>query len=578
MRQFQLPGALRRLFATALIFLEPSNPTRIWDKYYPYLSQDYSFESPNQPQKVLAQTCYAVERYLENMNKSFASYGLTHLCKYKETFVENTRVIADALAAPIPETCIIARKMLNAGQRTAYKCIISHVKQKKAGLFFIDGPGGTGKTFLYCALYAKVRSLNLIVLPTASSGIAASNMPTGRTAHSRFKIPLDSQTSLTCDVGKQSNLATLIKEAALIIWDEASMARRENVRALDLFLKDLCSSSVPFGGKVVVLGGDFRQTVPIVPKKSLQEVIEYSLVSSDLWPLFKRFRLTENVRAKEDPEFAKFLLALGNGELQDEENALVTLPDELGLSSTKWPPTLEDLIQQVYPHISMRQLESTFFEERALLTPRNEDVDLINEKLIDQFYGNVSTYRSFDSIIDDSCNIYPVEFLNTLCPSGMSPHKLVLKENCPVILLRNLDPSIGLCNGTRLLCKKFMPNLILCEISTGFYKGENVFIPRINLRPSGSESYPFQFQRMQFPLKLCFAMTINKLQGQTLREVGVYIREPCFSHGQLYVALSRAKKASSIKVLDEQSLEANHQTPVVRNVVSYTLLKRAGII
>jgi ATP-dependent DNA helicase PIF1 len=83
---------------------------------------------------------------------------------------------------------------------------------------------------------------------------------------------------------------------------------------------------------------------------------------------------------------------------------------------------------------------------------------------------------------------------------------------------------------------------------------------------------------MQFPLKLCFAMTINKSQGQTLREVGVYIREPCFSHGQLYVALSKAKKASSIKVLDEQSLEANHQTPVVRNVVSYTLLKRAGII
>ena len=116
---------------------------------------------------------------------------------------------------------------------------------------------------------------------------------------------------------------------------------------------------------------------------------------------------------------------------------------------------------------------------------------------------------------------------------GMSPHKLVLKENSPVILLRNLDPSNGLCNGTRLLYKNFMPNLILCEISIVF-KGENVFIPRINLRPTGSESYPFQFQGMQFLLNLCFTMTINKSQGQALKEVGVYIREPCFSHGQTF--------------------------------------------
>ena len=158
---------------------------------------------------------------------------------------------------------------------------------------------------------------------------------------------------------------------------------------------------------------------------------------------------------------------------------------------------------------------------------------LINKKLIGQFYGDVCSYRSLDSIIDDSCNIYPIKFLNTLCPLGMSPHKLVLKENSPVILLRNLDPSNGLCNGTRLLYKNFMPNLILCEISIVF-KGENVFIPRINLRPTGSESYPFQFQGMQFLLNLCFTMTINKSQGQALKEVGVYIREPCFSHGQTF--------------------------------------------
>ena len=113
-----------------------------------------------------------------------------------------------------------------------------------------------------------MRLLKQIVLPTATSGIAASNMPTGRIAHSRFKIPTNCGRCLSWYVGKQSSHASLIQEASLIIWDEASMARRENIEALDMLLRDLCLSNVPFGGKIVVLGGDFRQTAPVVPKKT----------------------------------------------------------------------------------------------------------------------------------------------------------------------------------------------------------------------------------------------------------------------------------------------------------------------
>ncbi|XP_057518502.1 uncharacterized protein LOC130799428 [Amaranthus tricolor] len=374
------------------------------------------------------------------MGKSLKDYGLQHICRSEDILVQRTRDVIDALDAPIPEACNAARKQLNNELRTAYKCIISHVKRKKPGLFFIDGLGGIGKTFLYCALYAKVCLLNQIVLPTATSGIAASNIPTGRTAHSRFKLLVDCGQSFTCNVGKQSSVASLIKEISLIIWDEASMARRENIESLDLLLRDLCLPDVPFGGKVVVFGGDFRQTVPIVPKKSRQEIIGYILVSSHLWPLFTRFELTA-----------------------------------------------------VYPNISTQSIHPSFFAERVILTPRNEDVDLINSKLIDKFFGDVCIYKNFDSVIDDHCNIYLIEFLNTLFPRGMSPHELILKLNCPVILLRNLDPSSGLCNGTRLICKIFMPNAIQYEISTGFSKGEYVMLPRINLRPSESSGYPFQF-------------------------------------------------------------------------------------
>lgn len=158
----------------------------------------------------------------------------------------------------------------------------------------------------------------------------------------------------------------------------------------------------------------------------------------------------------------------------------------------------------------------------------------------------------------------------------MSPHELVLKKDCPVILLRNIDPANGLCNGTRLICKRFLPHLILCKIAIGMYKGKEVLLPRVNLRPSSSSNYPFQFQRKQFPIKLYFAMTIIKAQGQTLSEVGIYLRQPCFSHGQLYVALSRACQACKVKVISRPMVE-NTSYSFVRNVVSYEVLTRAGI-
>ena len=120
-----------------------------------------------------------------------------------------------------------------------------------------------------------------------------------------------------------------------------------------------------------------------------------------------------------------------------------------------------------------------------------------------------------------------------------------------------------------------MPYLIQCEISNGFSKGELVLLPRITLRAPDSSGYQFQFQRVQLPTKLCFTMTINKSQGQTLQEVGVYIQQPCFSHGQLYVALSRAKTTNKIWVLDENSEQDCSKPPCTANVVSYELLKKA---
>ena len=114
---------------------------------------------------------------------------------------------------------IDAYKSLNKEQRTGFDEIICHVIDRKSQVFFIDGPGGTGKTFLYKALLAKVRSEGMIAIATATSGIAASLLPGGRTAHSRFKIPIKVGHNSMCNFTKQSGTAELLRQASLIIWD-----------------------------------------------------------------------------------------------------------------------------------------------------------------------------------------------------------------------------------------------------------------------------------------------------------------------------------------------------------------------
>ncbi|XP_074271087.1 uncharacterized protein LOC141595011 [Silene latifolia] len=574
----QMPIVLRRLFSTLLIFAQPKDPSLLWSTHYESLSDDFRFQFPDDPLKISQLTARAVERYLEAMGKTMAEFGLDHLDTCTDDDARRNRDIVDALDAAIPEDCRLCKTLLNPAQKDAFTTIMGHIQSSKPGAFFIDGPGGTGKTFLYKALYAEVRMMGEIFLPTASSGIAAANIPGGRTTHSQFKIPLECDISLACDVPKQSSLAALIRSTSLIIWDEASMSKRQNIESLDHLLRDLCDPNQLFGGKVVVFGGDFRQTLPILPRKSQHEVVEASLFSSHLWPRLIKFSLTENLHAKDDPEFAKFLLALGNGELQTKECENIELPDGIvRVLDQSSPNPIADLAALAFPELAFGTFDPNLFTDRAILTPLNDDVDAINDALIDQFPGQSVTYTSHDSMLDDTCAVYPAEFINKLNPGGMSPHKLILKENCLVILIRNLQPSFGLCNGTRLIYKKFLPNTIECVIMTGQNRGDTVLIPRIKLRPAPSANYPFQFQRNQFPLKLSFAMTVNKCQGQTLSQVAVYLPRPCFSHGQLYVALSRARKAKHVTVVAAPGPETVPAT-FVRNVVSYEALTLAGIV
>lgn len=437
----------------------------------------------------------------------------------------------------------------NEEQRFIINNIISLVKENNTNTpnaYFIDGPGGTGKTFVYNYLIHSCSQLGFDVIAVAWTGIAAMLLPNGRTVHSRFKLPLKLTESSVSFLKVNSKEAEIIKAARLIIWDEAPMANVYALMCVDRLLKDLMDNDVPFGGKVIVLGGDFRQVLPVVPHASRQTIVQNCIKFSPLWKLFKIFKLTINMRAKEEEiEFANFLLQIGNGDypaVSDEQMDTIALPTVIIAK--------KDIISEIYGESFDLPDKFINFANVAILAPKNEHCNEINSKVIDLIPGKSRSYVSCNYLITEDENEvlqYPSEFLNSLEVSGLPPHNLKLKSGAIVILLRNLNVSQGLLNGTRLIVHDMYDNSLHLEIITGKNAGHRVLLPRVDLTPSDS-TLPFSFKRRQFPIRLAFCLTINKAQGQTFDRVGLYLPQPVFSHGQLYVAMSRARSFENLKV------------------------------
>ena len=161
-------------------------------------------------------------------------------------------------------------------------------------------------------------------------------------------------------------------------------------------------------------------------------------------------------------------------------------------------------------------------------------------------------------------NMCPTEFLNNMTFPGIPNHELKLKVGLPVMLLHNINQAAGLCNVTRMTITQLGNRYIEAQIITGTHVGDKVYIPRIIMSPSDSK-WPFVLKRRQYPLSVCFAMTINKSQGQSFNTVGIYLPKQVFCHGQLYVALSRVTNKEGLKVLIDD--EECPTEDVTKNIV-----------
>nr|GEV44082.1 ATP-dependent DNA helicase PIF1-like [Tanacetum cinerariifolium] len=264
----------------------------------------------------------------------------------------------------------------------------------------------------------------------------------------------------------------------------------------------------------------------------LEEKIVLTVAASEI-------KETERIHIQ---NFSTWLLHIGDGticdpdETDDEDTFTVQMPTELCIPDSD--TTLATLISFIYDQKTLQTPTLTDLQKKAIVCPKNENADMINAQVLSLVNSQQHVYLSLDEAMPHGNDggetelLYPLEYLNSLNFANFPPHRLELKVGAPIILLRNLNISCGLCNGTRLIVRQLLSKVIEARIITGTRISEKVFLPRIPLI-NPDLTLPFIFKRKQFPIKLCYTMTINKSQCQSLERIGIFLPEHVFAHGQL---------------------------------------------
>ena len=539
-RHDHMPGALRSLFASILVHCNPLDPDKLWDKHRKYFWDDRTWEQHREEYDFRAY--HSIERMVQRFNSNHTLEKNFKIPVPPGNFVhfeEQEREEFDSAQG------LAMLASLKPTQREHYDKIIAAIETGQGSCFFLDGPGGSGKSYLYQTLTHNVRATGKSVLCVASTGIAAT-LINGMTAHKQFGLPVPCHENSTSHIRPSSKEATLLRNATLLIWDESSMAHKDMLGCMDRLLRDLMSTDAPFGGKCLVLGGDFRQCLPVVPHGTSAQQASACLKSSTLWPFFEQLSLSDNIRAEADSEFAPWLLRVGDG----LDGNTVDL-DHHGIN-IKY--SQEELIEQTFGETINRHTLA-HLRKTVILAPTNRTTlelnDIVLNKMPVESTYRYSEDRSKDN--DENPDMLPQELLHELHPPGMPPHKLHLKEGAVYMLLRNMNIKLGLCNGSRFVLLDCSNQFVLkCQlIPAGPVANEDeptvFYLPRITCTPT--DQYPFLFTRKQFPILPAFAMTINKSQGGTFDKVGIDLSTCVFSHGQLYVALSRVRSFDSLCIL-----------------------------
>lgn len=545
-----MPGRIRSAFALILAYNNPPDALNLYNTFKLNMIDDFTRNNRMSVEDATQRLLVYLERILNANNTTLSRYRIPLPDSQSMAMYNDNEQQSNISLSDLPEMNNDQRRIFDAIMNAIY-----HPESTRNKVHFVDGPGGTGKTTMYKHLIRSVTELDKEVIAGAHTGIAAQLLPNGFTIHSTFGVPLQITERSTSWLTPNCDRAQVIKDCSLIIWDEAPMSSSDMLRIVDDLLRDLMQTTEPFGVKVVVLGGDFRQVLPIVKGGGRPEQINACITKSNLWQYFQVHTLTNNMRASSDILYAEWLLKLG-------EDKLEKLPDS-NLSFIPETFFTSDPIEDFVFTRSLTSDEMISYLDKVILAVTNRRCNEINEKVLQRLQSPTSrTYTSIDSAelgSDFDSLDFPPEFLNTLSDGSLPPHELNLKVGAIVMLLRNIDKTNGLLNGTRVIVTALYDYFI--EVKTA--NGDLHSVPMCDLR-SSPNNFPFELVRRQFPVRLAFAITINKSQGQTFAKVGLCLSTPVFSHGMLYVAMSRVRSSQDIGIWIDPS--KGHNRPGYKKI------------
>ncbi|XP_074352823.1 uncharacterized protein LOC141691974 [Apium graveolens] len=465
------PPQIRQLFVHIMVNCKVSDLRDLWEKHWTYMVDDI----------LLKQQKLTGNRHLMLNEKQQQYYALAEIHTLLKTIGKSLKDFIQMPQPPnsyldcnvnnliIEETSYKIAEMkkefqhlfstYNKEQLEVYSAVMKSVEKNERGVFFVYGSGGCGKTFLWRTLIFKLRSECKIVLPVASSGIDATLMPGGRTTHSRFKIPIVIDEHSMCSISHTSDITNLIKRTNLIIWDEAPMQYRYAFECLDRSLRDIMKAvhpnrfHMPFGGITIVLGGDLRQIIPVIPRASRGEVVAASITRSKLWKIAKIGDGKVGPAAHSNRDY-----------VEDD----IAIPKQFcHLNATN---SVDAMIESAFPNFLDNFQDADYLSDRAILTPTNVTFAKVNE------------------------------YLNSINIPGLPLHELKLKVGVIVMLMQNLNQTLGLCNDMRMMVTKCLQHCVECEVIAGQYKGTKHFIPIMELALTETK-LPFKLCRKQMSLQ-----------------------------------------------------------------------------
>jgi hypothetical protein len=580
-----------RFFVSLLLFSQPSDPKSILERFIDRLLAPQQRGRPRNREVRYQQLLRLIQRQLEEVNCSMRQFGLPEPEPDNRTVEQR---INEDLIPPVLDTQTgdpvdlsdaerIARatqmyEQLNAQQRAFIDQVLEReltlrstrpVSNRADNLFLLEGAAGTGKTYTLNVLLEMCHARGIAIRACASTGKAATHLLNACTAHSLFGIPVLDEHAPASDmrfstIKADSFKGNLLRRVAIFIIDEVGMLNVDDIYCINMLLKDLRDTSVRFGRVLMIFTGDVRQIMPIVknadPLGDRQS--QASFFFSGDCAVCTRVTLTDNMRVRQSADHANFLAWQQLIGFDRYEH--VQLPQDRLRRHTRYirlPSCFARFDEAAFvAEIYTREvLEGDPMQllNRVILAPINSIVDRVNRRVTAMMpsdrptrtYLSVNTPDAYD-VYDPTSAILATDNLQSIESANMPPHALTLRIGTPVMCMQNLDVANGICNGTTMIVEQLCANIVWVKVKTRFGLRSHPIAPTRFIYSSNG----FKFTRTQLPIRVAFAVTINRAQGATYDYVALHATYPIWAHGMLFVAVTRVTSPEGLTILCDPNL------------------------